>query len=360
MMSRLDTNPPPRKPHHSTTAAANHSSATPANLMTTSDHITLRALVGMKEAGIVIGKSGSNIKAIRDASNARVAVSEHIAGVSERVLSITGAVDEVAKAYAQVSRNLNQGDLRGNSPDAVESTPLTLRYLVPHSRMGAVIGKSGQRIKEIQEESNARLVATSNTLPLSGDRVLEMIGVPDAVHIATYHMLMTVKSQSDRPCHDKPYRPEYALSVPSLSPSSSSSNSSGHHHHPHSHPHGPPLSSSSSYHPYNSSSSGGGGSGFGGGPLETKTFYCPPDKVGPMIGKGGNRINSIRMGTGCKINIEEARDERGDRPFVITGTARDVDMAVRSLESYLRREFSRDQEKLQQQQQQQQQQPPSS
>ncbi|KAJ1499012.1 hypothetical protein HMI56_004635, partial [Coelomomyces lativittatus] len=293
--------------------------------MTASDHLTLRALVGMKEAGIVIGKGGSNIKAIRDASNARVAVSEHVPGVPERVLSITGAVDEVAKAYAQVSRNLNQGDLRGNSPDAVESTPLTLRFLIPHSRMGGVIGKGGQRIKEIQEESNARLVATSNTLPLSGDRVLEMLGVPDAIHIATYHMLMTVKDQSDRPCHDRPYRPEYAISMTSSSSNSSSHNLSSSSNSSSSSYYGSSSNSSSSqygsssgsgshHHGYESSGNtnsnhhhhhshqphhhnGNASSGSGHWPLETRTFHCPSDKVGPMIGKGGNRINRIRMDT---------------------------------------------------------------
>ncbi|KAJ1497350.1 RNA binding protein, heterogenous nuclear RNP-K like protein [Coelomomyces lativittatus] len=131
-MSRLDTNPTPRKPHHQSTTYTSSTYSTPSVLppptsssssrhhsghtfsppsstttssstsssshyMTASDHLTLRALVGMKEAGIVIGKGGSNIKAIRDASNARVAVSEHVPGVPERVLSITGAVDEVAK-----------------------------------------------------------------------------------------------------------------------------------------------------------------------------------------------------------------------------------------------------------------------
>ncbi|KNE66250.1 hypothetical protein AMAG_10488 [Allomyces macrogynus ATCC 38327] len=131
---------------------------------------------------------GNNIRAIRDTSHAKVNVSEHFPGAQERILTVTGAVDEIAKAFAQVARMLNHGDLRATYPDAVESTPLTIRFLIPHSRMGSVIGKGGQRIKEIQEESNARLVATATPLPHSQDRLLEMIGVPDAIHIATYHM----------------------------------------------------------------------------------------------------------------------------------------------------------------------------
>ncbi|KAJ1500094.1 RNA binding protein, heterogenous nuclear RNP-K like protein [Coelomomyces lativittatus] len=215
-----------------------------------------------------------------------------------------------------------------------------------------------------------------------------MLGVPDAIHIATYHMLMTVKDQSDRPCHDRPYRPEYAISMTSSSSNSSSHNLSSSSNSSSSSYYGSSSNSSSSqygsssgsgshHHGYESSGNtnsnhhhhhshqphhhnGNASSGSGHWPLETRTFHCPSDKVGPMIGKGGNRINRIRMDTGCKITIEEASDERGDRPFVITGTARDVDLAMRALEGYLRREFSRDQEKLQLQQQQQQQQQSSS
>ncbi|KAI9183581.1 PAB1 binding protein [Blastocladiella emersonii ATCC 22665] len=412
--------PPSHRSNSGAGAASGNNSRHPVN----PDHVTLRSLVSTKEAGVIIGKQGANIKAIREESNARVMVSEHVPGVQERVVSITGAVEEVAKAYAQVSRNLNQGDLRGNTPDAVESTPLTVRYLIPHSRMGAVIGKAGARIKEIQEESNARLVATSTPLPNSQDRVLEMIGVPDAIHIATYHMLVTIKDQADRPCPDRPYRPEYSLHMPPGAANGGHHGGHGGHHHQgaggmhhgggghHQQSHGGGHYSGSGgmgggshysgagggshysgsgmggggyghhgshmggsgggapmhggYHGGNTMGGGGGGygqsngpmmgghSGNGGsgpgagGPQETRTFYCPAAKVGPMIGKGGNRINRVRMETGCKISIEDARDARGDRPFVITGNPRDVDQAMRILESSLRREFLRDQERAQQ------------
>ncbi|ORZ35101.1 hypothetical protein BCR44DRAFT_1382812, partial [Catenaria anguillulae PL171] len=225
------------------------------------DHLTLRALVTTKEAGVVIGKQGANIKSIREDSNARINISEHVQGVHERILSITGAIEEVAKAYAQVSRNLNAGDLRTATPDAVEATPLTIRFLIPNSRMGSVIGKGGARIKEIQDESNARLAAQPTPLPNSHDRILEMIGVPDAIHIATYHMLVTIKEHSDRPLNDRPYRPEYGQQYQ------------------------PPQIAN--------------------GPTDTRTFYCPANKVGSMIGRGGQKINRIRTESGCRINVED-------------------------------------------------------
>lgn len=42
---------------------------------------------------------------------------------------------------------------------------MTIRFIVPHARMGSVIGKQGSKIKEIQEASGARLTAGEAMLP---------------------------------------------------------------------------------------------------------------------------------------------------------------------------------------------------
>ncbi|KAI9221772.1 hypothetical protein BC828DRAFT_380181 [Blastocladiella britannica] len=368
----------------------------------TADTMTLRALLTTKEAGIVIGKGGANIKAIRDESNARIQVSEHLPGVGERVLSAVGAIEEVAKAFAQIGRNLNAGSLRatgpgaglpgalaaagggpGNALQAIESTPLTLRILIPNSRMGAVIGKAGARIKEIQDESNARLLAQPQCLLNSQERVLEMIGVPDAIHIATYHMLVTLKDFADRPCNDRQYRPEHGL----LGNPGAGMHNGGHaggygmqgHGHgghgggggggnmyglPNNPAHGyggggggyggggggmggpgagyyggggPVMGGPAPYYPNAGMSGGGGGGG------DSKTFMCPVEKVGHLIGKQGAKINRIRAETSTRINLEPHLPGAESRAFVVLGHPRDVDAALRMLETSLRRELQRDQ-----------------
>ena len=59
----------------------------------------------------------------------------------------------------------------------------TIRLLVPHVRMGAIIGKAGQKIKEIQESSKSRVVASEQTLPHSTDRAVAITGTPDAIYL---------------------------------------------------------------------------------------------------------------------------------------------------------------------------------
>jgi transcription antitermination factor NusA-like protein len=60
-------------------------------------NMAIRALVTTKEAGIIIGKSGKNVNEIREHSGSRVNISEIVPGATERVLTITGRLDTIAK-----------------------------------------------------------------------------------------------------------------------------------------------------------------------------------------------------------------------------------------------------------------------
>lgn len=59
--------------------------------------MTLRAIIVTKEASIIIGKAGANVNEIRERSGARVTISEHIKGTVERILSVSGTLDSIAK-----------------------------------------------------------------------------------------------------------------------------------------------------------------------------------------------------------------------------------------------------------------------
>ena len=48
-------------------------------------------------AGVIIGKGGKNVAELREQTNCKAGVSKVVAGVHERVLTITGTVQGVAK-----------------------------------------------------------------------------------------------------------------------------------------------------------------------------------------------------------------------------------------------------------------------
>ena len=45
------------------------------------------------------------------------------------------------------------------------SRAVTIKFMIPNSRMGSIIGKQGSKIKEIQDASGARLNASEGMLP---------------------------------------------------------------------------------------------------------------------------------------------------------------------------------------------------
>lgn len=71
--------------------------------------LTLRAIVSSKEAGVIIGKAGKNVADLRDETGVKAGVSKVVQGVHDRVLTVTGGLEGLAKAYAIVARGLLEG-----------------------------------------------------------------------------------------------------------------------------------------------------------------------------------------------------------------------------------------------------------
>lgn len=71
--------------------------------------LTLRAIVSTKEAGVIIGKAGKNVADLRDETGVRAGVSKVVPGVHDRVLTVTGGLSGIAKAYGIVARGLLDG-----------------------------------------------------------------------------------------------------------------------------------------------------------------------------------------------------------------------------------------------------------
>lgn len=63
------------------------------------DLFTLRALINSKEAGIIIGQKGKNVTELRSSTGVRAGVSKVFPGIHERILTITGDLVQVSKAF---------------------------------------------------------------------------------------------------------------------------------------------------------------------------------------------------------------------------------------------------------------------
>ncbi|KAI0053869.1 eukaryotic type KH-domain (KH-domain type I) [Auriscalpium vulgare] len=327
----------PADPMAATDPASATTSAPPSNASTAtppSAHIHMRCLIVTQDASIIIGKAGSHVNEIREKSGARVMVSESIPGNPERILNVSGPLDAVSKAFGLIVRRIN--DEPFDVPSVPGSRAVTIKFMIPNSRMGSVIGKQGSKIKEIQDASGARLNASEGMLPGSTERVLSVAGVADAIHIATYYIGNILIEAQER------------------MPSSSSSNST---YRPTSGSNRRPAGGyvGSSYVPGSSGSSYSnpymqpGAPSSHGQQLQTQQIYIPNDLVGCIIGKGGSKINEIRHMSASQIKIMEPgaggvgvsgapAGGEGERLVVITGPPANIQMAVQLLYHRLEQE----------------------
>ncbi|KKK16174.1 hypothetical protein P175DRAFT_0497573 [Aspergillus ochraceoroseus IBT 24754] len=360
-----------------------------------SSWIHIRAVISSQEAATVIGKGGENVSQIRRLSGAKCTVSDYSRGAVERILTVSGPQDAVAKAFGLIIRTLNNEPL--DSPSTAQSKTYPLRLLIPHILIGSIIGKGGGRIREIQEASGARLNASDACLPLSTERSLVILGVADAVHIATYYVAVTLVEQlterfggpaasayatrSGGPAGAVPGGMQVVPYVPQPAGGQYGHPDTFKRHHPnanragsgaygvpylHGQPAPAPVSQPAMHYgapntpyagagphqpaPYGAPQAAqprGGptpaapvGGAMPGQPL-TQQIYIPNDMVGAIIGKGGAKINEIRHLSGSVIKINEPQENSNERLVTITGTQECNQMALYMLYSRLESEKHR-------------------
>ncbi|KAK6464591.1 PAB1 binding protein [Scheffersomyces coipomensis] len=158
-------------------------------------YVQFRMYCPVKEAGAIVGKKGETINHIREKSNVRINVSDNLKGVPERIVTVRGAAENVARAFGLITRTiLEEPEDEVSSPN---SQQFNLKILVPHPMIGYIIGKQGVKFREIEENSAAKLKAAEQALPYSTDRVLSITGVADAIHIAIYYISQIVIEHKD-------------------------------------------------------------------------------------------------------------------------------------------------------------------
>lgn len=295
-----------------------------------------------------------------------------------------------AQAFGLIIRTLNNEPL--DTPSTTQSKTYPLRLLVPHVLVGSIIGQKGTRIREIQEHSGARLNASESCLPLSTERSLVVLGVADAVHIATYYVGSTLMEQlterfggpsasayatrAGLPVGIVPGGMQVVPYIPQPAggqwgppdtyrrhPTQQSQQRGGQNNYGGQYNQAPSAPqqggmqyggaparnqayAGASASPYGATPQQGmpqqamggvGGVAMPGQPL-TQQIYIPNDMVGAIIGKGGAKINEIRQLSGSVIKINEPQDNSNERLVTITGTQDCNQMALYMLYQRLGKE----------------------
>lgn len=296
----------------------------PINDANASALINYRVLVSAKESGCLIGQNGQVIDSIRADTNTKAGISRLQSGSQERILTVSGTLDDCAKAlsyFAQAlcnSANKTQETysnfpLKQLSPKpCIEGESTILRLLVPNSQMGTLIGSKGLRIQQIQSQFEISMIASKSFLPGSNERLVELQGSVNNLYDSLRVISRCLIEDFSSVVGTNYYVPR------------GYQNSQGQHRE--NAPHG-----NNRY-------------------KKTTTIGFPNDIVGALIGKNGSRIQGVRKISGATIGISDEEEGKKERIFTISGTPAAVEKAKGLLYHNLDREEERRREQQSQEQ----------
>ncbi|CAG8532298.1 17201_t:CDS:10 [Acaulospora colombiana] len=265
--------------------------------------------------GLVIGRGGENLKRIEKQTGARIQFSQdQPPDVVERRVTITGTPEDVKSAKGMVQQ-LVEDAINGNSTSRRDSQGFSrsITIHIPSSKVGVVIGRGGETIRDLQDRSGARINVTPDSAasPQSNDRPVTLIGDDAAVQRAKALIDEIVNtgesSLSDR--HPKDYRSNSYSGASTYSNDSHGSNyGSGGHYGPPSGPYGGPPGGKSNQ--------------------DGITIQVPNDSVGLIIGKGGETVRALQQQSGARIQIEPVHGvPPAERNVQITGSSENIAIA---------------------------------
>lgn len=139
--------------------------------------VDLRILLPSKDAGAIIGRGGANIKKLRQEHKTQVQVPD--CNGPERLLLISGDLDTCINALLDVIPLLEENQKFNNN----EGGATELRLLVHQSQAGCIIGRGGDKIKDLRIKHSLDMKVYSECAPMSTERVCQMKGKsPDIVN----------------------------------------------------------------------------------------------------------------------------------------------------------------------------------
>lgn len=141
--------------------------------------LTTEMLVPGNRAGLVIGTRGETLKSFERMSQCKIQFDQQWTGPdNERRVIIIGLPEDVAEAKRLIQAKVDEpgmGGAGGRFP--------TVQMMVPSHRVGLVIGKGGETIRELQELSGAKIAVSPDggNDQTVGERAINICGDDEAV-----------------------------------------------------------------------------------------------------------------------------------------------------------------------------------
>ncbi|KAI6656588.1 Far upstream element-binding protein 1-like [Oopsacas minuta] len=141
---------------------------------------TLEIQVPRDLVGVIIGRQGETIRQIQTQSGARLQFQNDSNATSHRIATLTGPPDAVQKGQLMVSDVMNEVIQKqgkgGPTPNPQGPGVMTVSVAVPAGKCGLVIGKGGEKIRELQRQSGAHIEINKATQNNPHERLFNIRG----------------------------------------------------------------------------------------------------------------------------------------------------------------------------------------
>ena len=147
-----------------------------------SRRITTEMIVPAHRAGLVIGQGGETLRRFEKASQCRLQFDQHYTGPeNERRVIITGLPEDVEEAKRLIKEKV-QGYGSGAPPSYNPHHGMpSVQINIPSGRVGLVIGRGGETIRDLQERTGAKVVIAQDNNSGTSERAVTIIGSEEAV-----------------------------------------------------------------------------------------------------------------------------------------------------------------------------------
>ena len=269
-------------------------------------------MVPDKMVGLIIGRGGEQITRLQGESGCKIQMAQESNGMAERQCTLTGPPNCIAQAKEAINRIIaNEGSGRGGMGGGGGF----FEMMVPGHKVGLIIGKGGEMIKQLQEQSGAKIVIIQDTPEAALEKPLRITGSPEAVENAKHLVTDILNQNDDRDMGFGRGRGRGGMRGAGGRGGGFMGGRGG-------------RGGGGGRGGFGGGTWGGGGGGGEYGAQHTDYVQVPSNKCGLIIGKGGETIKHINQSTGahCEVDKNAPPDAR-EKNFIIRGAPDAVERA---------------------------------
>ncbi|XP_073695716.1 far upstream element-binding protein 3 isoform X2 [Garra rufa] len=138
-----------------------------------------------KMVGFIIGRGGEQITRIQLESNCKIQIAADSGGMMDRPCTLTGTPESIEQAKRLLGQIVDRCRNGPGFHNQMDGNSAVQEILIPASKVGLVIGKGGDTIKQLQERTGVKMIMIQDDpMPTGSDKPLRITGDPYKVQQA--------------------------------------------------------------------------------------------------------------------------------------------------------------------------------